>query len=345
MSTATRILLVEDEGIIARDIQGILRKLGYAVAGHAISGEEAVYKAATLQPDLILMDIRLDGDMDGVEAARRIRLESGIPVIFVTAHSDPATLERAKITDPFGYVVKPLVERDLRMAIEIGLFRHHTEQKLVEHDRWMNAIVSNVGDGLIVTDERGSVRIFNAAADRLTGWPAAEAQGKPLDELFPLLDAAGHPLFQSPLIQVITEEVHREWTGNVFTRTQSGVLLAVDYTASAVRDESASLCGLVLVFRDMTEKRRLEAERDRLVKELQTALEQVKTLRGFVPVCSGCHKVRKDDGFWEQLEKFVQDRTEAKFSHTLCPPCLNRLYPEIAEAVIAKLPVRSGEGK
>ena len=125
-----KILVVEDEVIVAEDIADRLKKLGYAVAGTVSSGEEAIQKAAETQPDLVLMDIVLKGEMDGVTASEQIRNNIDIPTVFLTAYADEKTLQRAKLTDPFGYIVKPFQQNDLRVAIEIAVHRHSIETKM-----------------------------------------------------------------------------------------------------------------------------------------------------------------------------------------------------------------------
>jgi len=126
----TRMLIVEDERIVAEDIGRSLDKLGYSVLGIASSGEEAVKKAEELGPDLVLMDIVLKGGMDGVAAAREIQARLKIPVVYVTAYADDETLERAKVTEPFGYIVKPFEERELYTSIEVAFYRHKMEEEL-----------------------------------------------------------------------------------------------------------------------------------------------------------------------------------------------------------------------
>ncbi len=123
----TKILIVEDEIIPAKDIQTCLRNLGYTVSGITSSGEEAIQKASEVCPDIVLMDIKLKGDMDGIEAARQIKDSFNIPVVYLTAHADDATLERAKITEPYGYILKPFEERDMHINIEIALYKHKME--------------------------------------------------------------------------------------------------------------------------------------------------------------------------------------------------------------------------
>ena len=142
--TQATILVVEDEGIVAQEIQSRLEKAGYAVCGVAHDGDTAVVHAETMHPDLVLMDIRLKGEMDGIEAAGLIRERCNIPVVYLTAHSDPATLARAKVKEPFGYVVKPFETRSLMVAIEIALHRHRSEAERINREK-LQAVLETVG--------------------------------------------------------------------------------------------------------------------------------------------------------------------------------------------------------
>src|SRR4030042_4404015 len=128
----TRILIVEDEGLIARDIEDMVRNAGYEVCAVVGTGEDAIRRAETTHPDLILMDIILRGAMDGVEAAERIREQYSIPVIYLTAHTDENTLQRAKLTEPLGYTLKPVEQKELMTVIEMALYKHQMELKLKE---------------------------------------------------------------------------------------------------------------------------------------------------------------------------------------------------------------------
>lgn len=193
-----RVMIVEDEVIVALDIAGYLDQLGYECCRKVDSGEEAVQQAGLDQPDLILMDIGLAGRMDGIEAAENIREKSDIPIVFLTAYIDDRVVERAKKTEPYGYLLKPVSTEALRATIELALYK-------------------------------GS----------------------------------------------------------------------------------------------------MEEERRRLLAEIQKALEEVKRLSGILPICANCKKIRDDEGYWQYLEKYIQEHSEAQFSHGLCPPCSKKLYPEI----------------
>ena len=125
--TKAKLLIVEDESITAMDLRTRLTRLGYEVVGIATTGEDAVVMAQTAQPDLVLMDIRLDGDIDGIEAAKRIGANLAIPIIYLTAYADDATLARAKVTEPYGYILKPFEERELHTNISVALYKHEAE--------------------------------------------------------------------------------------------------------------------------------------------------------------------------------------------------------------------------
>lgn len=125
-----RILVVEDEGIVAADVEKILKDLGHSVPAFAFTGEEAIQKAKKIHPDLVLMDIMLKGNIDGIEAAEHIRTHDNIPVVYITAHTDEETLQRAKTSEPFGYILKPIRSGELHVAIEMALYRSRMEKKL-----------------------------------------------------------------------------------------------------------------------------------------------------------------------------------------------------------------------
>jgi PAS domain S-box-containing protein len=181
----TRIMIVEDERIVAKDLQFRLQGLGYQVAAMASEGHDAIAKATSSRPSLVLMDIRLENGMDGIEAAEQIRAQLDIPVVFLTAYADQATLARAKITEPFGYILKPFEERELQSTIEIALYRHKAEQRLRDSERRYRSLVDN-SQGLIWThDLDGKVLSINPAAAHLLGYEPKEIIGRDLREFMP----------------------------------------------------------------------------------------------------------------------------------------------------------------
>lgn len=138
-----RVLVVEDESIVSKDIQNSLKRLGYAIAGASATGEKAVQLAASEKPDLILMDIMLKGEMNGIEAAEIINQQQGLPVIFLTAYADEETISKAKISEPFGYIIKPFKEIDLHTSIEMALYKHKKEKEVEKERDILYSIVEN----------------------------------------------------------------------------------------------------------------------------------------------------------------------------------------------------------
>jgi len=137
------VLVVEDESIVSKDIQQSLKKLGYFIAGAASTGERAIELVASETPDIVLMDIMLKGEMNGVEAAEIIKRTYGIPLIFLTAYADESTLSKAKITEPYGYIIKPFKEVDLHTTIEMALYKHKKEKEVIKERDLLYSLVEN----------------------------------------------------------------------------------------------------------------------------------------------------------------------------------------------------------
>ena len=205
MESKVRILIVEDQFLVANDIKDNLETLGYEISAIATSGEKAVKKAGEGKTDLVLMDIVLKGEMDGIEAAEIIRSRFDLPVIFLTAYRDPKILERAKISEPFGYLIKPFEANELHSNVEIALYKHKIE----------------------------------------------------------------------------------------------------------------------------IEKKEAGEERKKLIHKLKEDLAEVNKLSGLLPICASCKKIRNEEGNWNQIEEYLSDRSEVKFSHGVCPECAKNMYPDI----------------
>lgn len=193
--TTCKVVIVEDEALVAEDLKYRLTELGYSVTGTAPSGEKALEKIDEEIPDLVLMDIQLKGEMDGIETAETIKNEYQIPVVYLTAYSDESFLNRAKVTEPFGYLLKPIETRNLQSTIEMALY-----------------------------------------------------------------------------------------------------------------------------------KAKMEKDREKMIRDLEKALAEIKTLRGLIPICSQCKKIRDDTGYWNILEGYIETHSSAQFSHSMCPECSDQLY-------------------
>jgi two-component system cell cycle sensor histidine kinase/response regulator CckA len=256
----SRILVVEDEGIIAKDIQSTLNRSGYSVIAIASSGEEAIKKAMETHPDLVLMDIVLEGDMDGVTAAEHIRDHFDIPVVYLTAYSDDTTLQRAKITEPYGYILKPFQERELYTTIEMALYKHKMEKKLKESEQWLSTTLKSIGDAVIATDASKLITFMNPVAEALTGWKQEEAAGKLLKDVFKIINEKTGKGAEDPATRVIREGVVIGLANHTVLIAKDGTKRPIDDSGAPIRDDKGRIIGVVLVFRDITGRRIAEEQ-------------------------------------------------------------------------------------
>ncbi len=248
--TKAKILVVEDEKITAEHIKLGLESATYEVVGIVSSGESAIKMVEENHVDLVLMDIHLKGEMDGIDAAEEIRGRFGLPVIFLTAYSDENTVQRAKITEPSGYILKesfgfirkPFVESELHTAIEITLYRHRTEKRLREHQRWLAAVLNSISDAVIATDSLRQVKFMNPVAEELTGWIAEDAIGMDLGDVFKILGVKNGSrdvsleldvLPLDPMMLILRDGTQKQINGNV----------------TPIKDDNGNIEGLVVIFR------------------------------------------------------------------------------------------------
>jgi PAS domain S-box-containing protein len=279
---ATQILVVEDEGVVALDIQSRLTRLGYAVLAVADSGEEAIRKATEMRPDLVLMDVRLKGEMDGVEAAEQIRADLDIPVIYLTAYADETTVQRAKMTEPFGYLHKPLVERELHITIEMALYKHSMEQELRRSERWLSTTLSSIGDAVIATDTQGRVQFINPVAEALTGWHQQEILGRDANQICMLLNRTTRTPIECTATRVLREGGMTSVGEDLLLVTRDKREIPVEQNAAPIRDDQGHVNGVVWVFRDVSERMRLQerlAAIQRLGRELTLLHDEATIVR------------------------------------------------------------------
>ncbi len=254
----TRIMIVEDESITAMGLEKRLTKQGYDVVAVVASGEEAVRRAQENSPDLVLMDIMLEGEMDGVEAAGRITAVLDIPIIYLTAYADENTLLRAKVTKPFAYLLKPFQERELLITIEMALYKHSMEKKLKRSEQWLAATLKCIGDAVIATDAPGLVVFMNPVAEELTGWKREDAMNRHVSEVCNIVDEKTRAAVMSGIIEAIGGSASTGVRNNPILIDKNGKEMFIDETASPIRNEDGVLSGMVLVFRDITERKQME---------------------------------------------------------------------------------------
>ncbi|MFQ6091845.1 MAG: PAS domain S-box protein, partial [bacterium] len=270
-----QILIVEDERIVAKDIQNRLSHLGYGIAGVAASGKGALKKARETNPDLVLMDILLREEMDGIEAARQIRDRLHIPVIFLTAYADDKTLERAKVAEPYGYIIKPFEEKELRTAIEMALYKHKMEKELRRSEERFRAIFETAQDSIFIKDCSLRYTEVNPAMERLFELPAEELIGKTDEDLFGK-EAASH--IRQDDLRVLKGDIlnieHRKPVG--------GVPKTFHVVKTPLRDSRGEIIGLCGIARDITQRVQADEALRESEEKFRTIFEKVTDMITYV---------------------------------------------------------------
>ena len=254
----SRIMLVEDEKVVAADIQACVEGLGYEVVGSVATGTEALRLAVNTMPDLVLMDIKLKGVLDGIDVAGALYDQLNIPVVYLTAHADAEILERARQTAPSGYVLKPFDNRTLRTAIELAFDRHRRERQLIDGGQRMAAAIGSIDEAVILSGESGQVVLMNRVAEALTGWTQEEALGKSVAEVFTVLNALTGAPQVSPIGRVLREGAAiglGDAAGeDVLLLGRHGARQSIQGSASPVRNGDTRTVGVCLLFRASSQR-------------------------------------------------------------------------------------------
>ena len=202
--------------------------------------------------------------MDGIETAGQIHSLFDIPVVYLTAYADEKTIERAKITEPFGYLIKPFKERELHITIEIALYKHEMEKKLKESERrlreknqWLVAVIESIGDAVIATDPEGTIQLMNPIAEALTGWNQKEALGKTLTDVFNIISEENDKKIEDPVTKAIREDMFYGLAERTVLISKQGIKMPVDIIGSTIKTDGNSIIGIVLIFYDIIERNRI----------------------------------------------------------------------------------------
>ncbi len=256
--SGAKIIIVEDEGIQALDLQQRLTNLGYTVADIVSTGEEAIKRSGEILPDLVLMDIMLRGDIDGIVASERIQALYDTPIIYITAYADEETLQRAKITEPYGYIVKPIRERELHIIIDMALYKHRMQRELKESRDWLATTLRSIGDAVVATDKNGSVTFMNPIAEKLMGWKLEEASNRKLSDIFNIINMNTRKRVENPVERVLREGLIAGLANHTVLIARDGKEIPIDDSAAPIKADRGDILGVILVFRDITERRRAE---------------------------------------------------------------------------------------
>jgi len=268
----TKILVVEDESIVARDIRNMLVGLGYDVTGVVASAKAAVQKAQETMPDIVLMDVMLQGKITGVEAAEQIYTKFSIPVVYLTAYADSTTVQQAKKTEPFGYIIKPFEERELQTTIEIALYKYQMQMELKDRERWLSTILRSIGDGVIATNKIGVITFMNPLAENLTGWKLDQALDRTLSDVFKVINQKPGKM-QKISVKKILEGKGSALSDEAILVSKNGKRTPIDPRLEPIKDDSGNITGVVLAFTDVTSRKKTEEELKKSFEQQKIAME------------------------------------------------------------------------
>jgi len=276
-----KIMVVDDEAVITTQLEESLTSMGYEVAGSVYSGKEAVEMARHLRPDLILMDIVMPGKLDGIDAAEIIKEKQDIPVIFLTAYADDNLINRARNSEPFGYIVKPFQEREIKAAIEVALYKKEMERRLCESEERYRSVVDTAIEAIITVDSRGNIVSWNHAAETMFGYRADEFAGKRLTFMIPERIREDLENEMDLIISTGKSNTIGKTLGHSGLR-KDGIEFAMEFSQAAWKTSKGTF--FTIIVRDISERKRAEEEQKKLEALLQRAqkMEAIGTLAGGV---------------------------------------------------------------
>jgi len=354
-----RILIVENEGLVGCDMAASLGQLGYIVTGICASGEEALERFEELRPDLVLLDVHLAGEIDGIETARRLQTRSTVAILYVTACADLETVARARETHPQGYLLKPFSHDELRLAVEVAAQRHLEERDRQRREHSFFEAFQSLTDGVIAADLAGGIVFMNPAAARVTGWTPHEAAGRSLNEVFRIFHTSGEP---AEMLSGEGEAAGAERT--VWLTTRSGTRVPIQDRCTPLRDAHGQLTGLIILLRPLLqEKETLPAPvaapshaSAPLVDIVESISDPLVALdahwRLTYANASATQLFERDSAamlgmsFWDLVPAAVRDEHHAAFAHALMhrEPVSRDLYYEAKRAWLELRGYPFGEG-
>jgi len=270
-----RIMIVEDESIVGRDIRNMLLGLGYEVSTVISTYHEAIKRIKNIKPDLVLMDIMLHGKPAGIEAAGKIYNVFNIPVVYLSAYADKKTLMRAKKTLPFGYILKPFEERELQTTIEIALYKFKMEKKLKEREQWFFTILKSFAEAVIVTDKKGKISFLNSFAERITEWKQEGALNKPLNNVLKLMNKTTRKVYNYPINKILNGE-NSHIPNETILISKSGKGIYVDQKATPIiKNNQGNISGIVFTLTDISRRIKTEKELKKSWQNQRTAMRGV----------------------------------------------------------------------
>ncbi len=280
-----RVLIVEDDSSSAYTIRRMLADEGHVVVGEATSGKEAIALALSESPDIVLMDIGIEGELDGVETALEIQKTNNVPIVYLTGHSEPETVERAKRSNSFAFVLKPFTKRELAVSIELALFKSENDRKLKESEYRLSNILRNISSGIISTDIEGAIQYMNPVAEVLTETSFERAEGKMIDDIVEIRGRQVGNKIESIIQHFCSDLGHSSDEEPFQLSSLSGNVRITDLTGSEIFGPDGQGHGYVLVLHDVTEQFHAQNH----IRMMATAMESLEDSVLLTDVCLENH--------------------------------------------------------
>ncbi len=275
MPDKKRILVVEDEMIVAHSICAGLERMNYAAVGPAGNAADAIRIALEEKPDLILMDIHLGNQADGIEAAQEILKKHIIPIVYVTAHSDLHTIDRAKATGPYGYIHKPFSENEIRSAIEMALYKHEKQLEINRSERLLSTTLKNIGDAVIATDRDLTITYANPVAEKLLGAGSEELPGRRFQDVMQLIAERDMQPVALPGQELMERSGRWYLPEECLLSVGKDGHIPVNGSLAAIRNDQDKVTGIVAVLRDIRRERK-HARTTRIRKQFETVINEIR---------------------------------------------------------------------
>lgn len=268
-----KIVIVEDEAIVAQDLKKRLENMGFSVPVIASTFDEALDAVIRYKPDLIFLDIMLYGKKDGIEIAKVIKEKFDLSIIFLSAFSDKKTVDKAKVAEPAAYLLKPFKERELQITIELALYKYNMERKLKRQEQWSKTILQSIGDAVISTDKDSLIRFINPVAEQLTGWKQEDVLTQPINRVLKFFDENMKNMFQFKFDTVKQRENEVIRSEKLILINKSGSKVPIQVSISPIRDSKYYLTGIVIVFTDISFRKEIEKLRHEYIATISHDLK------------------------------------------------------------------------
>ncbi|HPC35838.1 MAG TPA: PAS domain-containing protein [Candidatus Marinimicrobia bacterium] len=255
-----KVLIAESNPETIKNIRAVVNNLGYQVIEIVDNGTSAVKKAIELKPDLALIGLSLKGELDGIETSAQIRQNLDIPTVFIIKQSEQLDLEKFKQANANGYLFEPFTIEQVRFVIELALSNLKSEQNSIKRQALLSTTLKSIGDAVITTDEKGLIAFLNPVAEKLTGWSSQEATGKPLLEVFNIINESTGKKPPNPIKRILDKGLVIELANHTVLISRNGQKIPIDDSGAPIKDEFGNILGAVLVFRDITEQRRAKKD-------------------------------------------------------------------------------------